>query len=175
VAGVTGPVQVDLASKLALVPGTPSFDDCKAAIEDIGYEAFPVAESTDDANKMTFLVEGMTCDHCVKTITNVLKAIEGVSDATVDLAAGRATIVGHVPFSVRRLFPIISPDFHIEILKSFHLVDEIPSPCFYRKSKRKLKESVTRQRSSLTLLPPLLLSRRRAPSRNCRPSTHHLL
>ncbi|MGI6455170.1 MAG: heavy-metal-associated domain-containing protein [bacterium] len=32
-----------------------------------------------------FTVEGMTCQHCVKTVTNALQAVNGVSSALVNL------------------------------------------------------------------------------------------
>jgi copper chaperone CopZ len=33
----------------------------------------------------TYLVEGMTCDHCVKAVTKELQALPGVTDVAVDL------------------------------------------------------------------------------------------
>ena len=42
----------------------------------------------------TYLVSGMTCDGCVRAVTNAIeRAIPGASVA-VDLAAGRVTIDG---------------------------------------------------------------------------------
>ena len=35
-----------------------------------------------------FLVEGMTCAHCVRSVTEEVSAIDGVSDVAVDLNAG---------------------------------------------------------------------------------------
>ncbi|MEP6678556.1 MAG: heavy metal-associated domain-containing protein [Betaproteobacteria bacterium] len=37
-------------------------------------------------------VDGMTCGGCVASVTRVLKATPGVSDAVVELAAKRATV-----------------------------------------------------------------------------------
>ncbi|HEU5021593.1 MAG TPA: heavy metal-associated domain-containing protein [Bryobacteraceae bacterium] len=37
-------------------------------------------------------VEGMTCDACARSVTRKLSALDGVSSATVDLAAGKATV-----------------------------------------------------------------------------------
>lgn len=39
-------------------------------------------------------VEGMTCEHCVDTVTRTLREQAGVTDASVELASGRATVVG---------------------------------------------------------------------------------
>lgn len=50
VQGVSGPVQVDLASKLALVPGSPSLKDCIEALDSIGYEAQAAPAEADDGS-----------------------------------------------------------------------------------------------------------------------------
>ncbi len=39
-------------------------------------------------------VSGMTCGHCQTAVTKALKSVEGVSDAQVDLASGKATVTG---------------------------------------------------------------------------------
>jgi len=41
---------------------------------------------------VTLKVDGMTCGGCVASVTRVLKAAPGVSDAVVQLAAGSATV-----------------------------------------------------------------------------------
>ena len=43
--------------------------------------------------EMDLAIGGMTCDHCVTTITKELKGLDGVSDASVDLAAKSAHVV----------------------------------------------------------------------------------
>ncbi|HUP89861.1 MAG TPA: cation transporter [Longimicrobiales bacterium] len=40
----------------------------------------------------TLKVTGMSCEHCVRAVTNALKSTDGVSDASVDLKAGRAVV-----------------------------------------------------------------------------------
>lgn len=41
----------------------------------------------------TYRVTGMTCGHCVQAVSTELKAIDGVTDVTVDLdAAGASTV-----------------------------------------------------------------------------------
>lgn len=37
-------------------------------------------------------VDGMTCDACVRSVTFKLLRVAGVSGASVDLAAGKATV-----------------------------------------------------------------------------------
>lgn len=39
----------------------------------------------------TYPVTGMTCEHCVKSVTAEVSAIPGVSDVSVDLAGGTVT------------------------------------------------------------------------------------
>ena len=39
-----------------------------------------------------FSVEGMTCGHCVASVTKELEKVAGVSDVSVDLASQSATI-----------------------------------------------------------------------------------
>ncbi len=40
----------------------------------------------------TLKVTGMSCEHCVRSVTQVLQNTAGVNNATVDLKAGRATV-----------------------------------------------------------------------------------
>ena len=43
---------------------------------------------------MELFVEGMTCSHCVRTVTDALKNVPGVTHAEVTLATGRARVTG---------------------------------------------------------------------------------
>ena len=45
-------------------------------------------------NTTELSVSGMTCGHCVTAVTKALKTVEGVTDAHVDLASGKATVIG---------------------------------------------------------------------------------
>jgi copper chaperone len=40
----------------------------------------------------TLRIEGMSCGHCVKAVTEALEGVDGVERATVDLQAGRAVV-----------------------------------------------------------------------------------
>lgn len=52
----------------------------------------PVVPS--DAESTTVLrVEGMTCEHCVRAVTEELDALEGVTVVGVDLRVGEASLV----------------------------------------------------------------------------------
>jgi copper chaperone CopZ len=39
-------------------------------------------------------VAGMSCEHCVAAVENAAKGVPGVTQATVDLKAGTATVMG---------------------------------------------------------------------------------
>jgi copper chaperone CopZ len=39
----------------------------------------------------TILVKGMTCNHCVQSVTTALTKLGGITDVQVDLPAGRVS------------------------------------------------------------------------------------
>ena len=45
----------------------------------------------------TFTVTGMTCGHCVRSVTEEVSDIPGVLDVQVDLATGRLTVSSTTP------------------------------------------------------------------------------
>ena len=45
----------------------------------------------------TYTVVGMTCDHCARSVTQEVRAVDGVADVRVDVAAGRLSIVSDQP------------------------------------------------------------------------------
>ena len=42
----------------------------------------------------TYTVTGMTCAHCVSSVTEEVTALPGVTDVQVDLDSGRLTVTG---------------------------------------------------------------------------------
>lgn len=42
--------------------------------------------------KKAILIEGMSCNHCKATVEKALNALDGVSNATVDLQSKKAVI-----------------------------------------------------------------------------------
>ncbi|MBU5437179.1 copper ion binding protein [Tissierella sp. MSJ-40] len=44
--------------------------------------------------KKTMIVEGMSCNHCVKAVKNALGELEGVSKVDVDLEAKKVEVEG---------------------------------------------------------------------------------
>ena len=45
----------------------------------------------------TYSVTGMTCAHCVASVSSEIQRIPGVTDVRVDLAAGAVTVVAEQP------------------------------------------------------------------------------
>ena len=50
----------------------------------------------------TYTVTGMTCDHCVASVTEEVTELPGVTDVQVELETGRLTVTGDAtPDAVR--------------------------------------------------------------------------
>ena len=47
-------------------------------------------------SSLDFTVSGMTCQHCVASITEEVTDLPGVTEVDVDLATGRLHVVGDV-------------------------------------------------------------------------------
>ena len=45
----------------------------------------------------TYTVAGMTCQHCVASVTEEVSAVPGVTDVAVDLASGGLTVTSDAP------------------------------------------------------------------------------
>ncbi|SCG64414.1 heavy-metal-associated domain-containing protein [Micromonospora coxensis] len=45
----------------------------------------------------TYQVKGMTCGHCVNSVSTEVGAIQGVRDVQVDLATGQVTVTSESP------------------------------------------------------------------------------
>jgi len=62
--------------------------------------AHDVPATADGAIREHFLVDGMTCSHCVSSITEEVGAVAGVDSVSVDLNAGgssRVTVASSTP------------------------------------------------------------------------------
>ena len=59
----------------------------------------PVTSSTTDTTVAVYTVSGMTCGHCVKSVTEEVSAIAGVSSVEVELATGQVTVTSAAPLS----------------------------------------------------------------------------
>jgi len=42
----------------------------------------------------TYIVSGMTCDHCVLSVTEEVSEVQGVASVAVDLASGELNVRG---------------------------------------------------------------------------------
>lgn len=103
IAGLQGvqDATVNLATGKATVSYDPAAVDVEAIrrrIEEIGYEVVQ-PESTEELQKTTILVGGMTCAACVRRVELALQEIPGVQEASVNLASSRA-VVSYAPGSV---------------------------------------------------------------------------
>lgn len=49
----------------------------------------------------TYRVDGMSCDHCVRAITDEVGAVEGVRSVQVDLDAAMVTVEGGSDGAIR--------------------------------------------------------------------------
>ncbi|MEO6084678.1 MAG: copper ion binding protein [Umezawaea sp.] len=47
----------------------------------------------------TYTVQGMTCEHCVKSVTEEVGLIEGVRNVDVDLPTGKVTVTSDSPIT----------------------------------------------------------------------------
>ncbi len=45
----------------------------------------------------TFQVTGMTCEHCVRAVTEEFSALDAVTNVQVDLASGAVTVTSETP------------------------------------------------------------------------------
>lgn len=44
-----------------------------------------------------YTVSGMSCEHCVNSVTSELSSIAGVSDVQIDLSSGHVTVTSDGP------------------------------------------------------------------------------
>lgn len=56
----------------------------------------------------TVKIEGMSCGHCTASVESALRAVAGVTDVKVDLAAQSATVVGDAPMTGDALAEAVS-------------------------------------------------------------------
>ncbi|MFD0399647.1 heavy-metal-associated domain-containing protein [Kitasatospora sp. NPDC127121] len=57
------------------------------------------APATGTAGRAVFQVKGMTCGHCVTSVTAELRKIDGITDVAVDLATGEVTVDSTLPLA----------------------------------------------------------------------------
>lgn len=52
-------------------------------------------------------VEGMTCGHCVGSVTKEIKEISGVTEVAVDLASGTVSIDSETPLDIEAIIAAV--------------------------------------------------------------------
>lgn len=50
-----------------------------------------------------YVVTGMTCSHCVMSVTEEITAVPGVTDVQVDLATGNVRVTSAQPLSTEKV------------------------------------------------------------------------
>ncbi|NUP53821.1 MAG: heavy-metal-associated domain-containing protein [Catenulispora sp.] len=54
---------------------------------------------SENATTAVYTVSGMTCGHCVKSVTEEVGAIDGVTAVDVELATGKVTVTSTAPLA----------------------------------------------------------------------------
>ena len=55
------------------------------------------------SERRTYTVTGMTCAHCVMSVTEEITAIDGVTDVAVDLPTGAVTVTSDGPLDAAQV------------------------------------------------------------------------
>jgi len=88
---------VNFATEKAIVeydPADLSVDQMAEKVKDLGYEVVGDDTSGEPGLQKTIVsIGGMTCAACVRRVESTLETIDGVTDAAVNLATGKATII----------------------------------------------------------------------------------
>ncbi len=88
---------VNLATGKATVdydPDAVTLDNIARKVTDLGYTAsVPEARQKSETHKNTLIVGGMNCAACVRRVEDTLAQVEGVQEASVNLATGKATVM----------------------------------------------------------------------------------
>jgi len=61
-------------------------------------------------------IEGMTCDHCVRSITNAVQDVEGVASAKVSLASNSAVVEGN-QIDIKKIIEAIEEEGYTATVK----------------------------------------------------------
>ena len=54
-------------------------------------------------DRQTYTVSGMTCAHCVRSVTEEVGALDGVTDVAVDLPSGAVAVTSDHPLDEARV------------------------------------------------------------------------
>jgi copper chaperone len=56
---------------------------------------YPQEPQMTNKDTSTYIVQGMTCDHCAASVNEEVSEVAGVSSVAVDLATGRLEVTGN--------------------------------------------------------------------------------
>jgi copper chaperone len=80
-------------------------------------------------NTVELDVQGMTCGSCVKHVTKALQSVPGVSQVEVDLAKGRARVVGEMaPIAEALIAALASEDYPAQLASTTGGATAAPKP-----------------------------------------------
>lgn len=65
-------------------------------------------DAAESSNAATYTVSGMTCEHCVKAVTEEVSSIDGVTGVTVDLESGRLEVTSDAPVDFDRIVEAVA-------------------------------------------------------------------
>ena len=63
----------------------------------------------------TFNATGMTCQHCVASVTKEVSALDHVTDVTVDLPSGTVTVTSDAPVLVAEVIAAIDTAGYVAV------------------------------------------------------------
>ena len=103
---VISPVSIGLASAPVTSSGGCGCGGCGCGGGETSTEGTGTAEATTTTGtSAAYLVDGMTCGHCVNAVTEELSAVPGVTDVSVELVADGTSTV-----TVRSVAPLTTAD-----------------------------------------------------------------
>lgn len=65
----------------------------------------------------TFTATGMTCQHCVASVTKEVSALEHVTDVTVDLPTGTVSVTSDAPVAAADVIAAIDTAGYVAVAK----------------------------------------------------------
>ena len=139
--GVTN-VSVNLATEKAVVEydsGKISAEQISGKVSELGYEPLGLEPEQGGLERTAISVGGMTCAACVRRVENAIKEIEGVKDAAVNLATGRATVIHTPAWGGQKVLQQTIDDTGYEYLGLVNLAAEDPVEAARAREVRELK------------------------------------
>ncbi len=77
----------------------------------------PPPSPSSSSQRLELAIDGMTCSHCVANVTRTLKECDGVASVQIDLAKGRAVILGDHLHSHQLVATVIKTGYVAQIVQ----------------------------------------------------------